>query len=97
MASGEKLATAAIAPNTLMADLRISPSHGPIIGMSEGRTISPFRCAFVCGNAVLSPSLSAFVSAALEAMFRRARLQAHASAKSVQFRQTGDPDRRHAG
>jgi hypothetical protein len=65
-ARGEKLAIAAIAPNTLMADLRVSPSREPIVKIFECSTTSPFGCDFVCDSAMLSSSLSAFVSAALE-------------------------------
>jgi hypothetical protein len=67
-ASGKKPAIAAIAPKTPMADRRVSPSRGPIVKLFECCTVYPFHCGFVCGNAVGSPSFSAFVSAALEVM-----------------------------
>jgi hypothetical protein len=63
-ARGEKLAIAAIAPNTLMADLRVM--REPIVKIFECSTTSPFGCDFVCDSAMLSSSLSAFVSAVLE-------------------------------
>jgi hypothetical protein len=49
-----------------MADLRVSPSREPIVKIFECSTTSPFGCDFVCDSAMLSSSLSAFVSAALE-------------------------------